>query len=173
MKLHTVITASLCGLFSLSCVAGTMSSPIVKSDSNRIAIQAAIATGGNLGIGIVDYAETTELGLTISGTVNNASNQTKTISPVIFGGLRKALGEQTYFAYGIDLVSTFGRDHGSHINSDYAVGPYISLEQMLTSHIMLSGWIEPYQYHYVKIAGTSTSTNNFFSSGGIAINYLF
>jgi hypothetical protein len=93
--------------------------------------------------------------------------------PVIFGGFRKALYEKTYFAYGLDLIGTFGQDHGKSIKADYGIGPYISLEQMLTHNIMLAGWIQPYQHSYQKIGGTSVSTNSFFSTGGMGINYLF
>jgi hypothetical protein len=168
MKLRLIVTAGFLSLCSLNAFANE-----TDNNSNRIAIQAALATGGTLGIGLVDYTEKTELGLSLSGNINNSSNETKTITPVVFGGLRKALGEQTYFAYGLNLVGTYGRNNGQHINSDYQIGPYISLEQMLTTHMMLSGWIEPYQYQYQKIGGVSTSTHDFFNAGGLAINYLF
>lgn len=165
MKFHTlVLTASLLGIVSTSCAAQCC---------DRLAIQGAMATGGNLSIGVVDYTERTELGLTLSGNYNNASHSTKTITPVIFGGLRQNIWNRTYFAYGLDLVGTFGRNNGQRINSDYAIGPYISIEQMLTCHVMLAGWIQPYQYQYQRIGGVSTTTNSFFSTGGIAINYLF
>lgn len=142
-------------------------------NSSRFGIQGAIATGGNLGLGIVNFTEKTEIGLTVSGKYNNARYQTKTITPVIFAGLRNHLCQCTYFAYGLDLVSTFGRNNGRTINTDYQVGPYISIEQMLTHHVMLAGWILPYQYSYQKVCCVSTSTNNFFGAGGFAINYLF
>ncbi|MDP3559652.1 MAG: hypothetical protein Q8R79_04795 [Legionellaceae bacterium] len=142
-------------------------------NTNRIAVQGALATDGNLGIGIVNYAPNTELGLTLSGSFNNAQYPTQTLTSVIFGGLRKQIGEQTFFAYGINTLGTFGKVNGVSIHSDYAIGPYVSLEQMLTYHFMLSGWIEPYQYQYENFGGAAVSTNSFFAAGGIAINYLF
>jgi hypothetical protein len=174
MKTRLVMSAIALNILSLTCHAGSNNDSMTNLfSSNRIAIQGAIATGGSLGIGLVNYTEKTELGLTVSGKINNSSMQTKTITPVIFAGLRKSLSQLTYFAYGIDLGSTFGRDHGVNIESSYQIGPYISIEQMLTYHVMLAGWIQPYAYQYEKKGGTSTSTNNFFNTGGIAINYLF
>jgi len=142
--------------------------------SGRFAIQAAMATGGNLGIGVVHYTEHTELGVTIAGQINNAHHSTKTVTPVIFGGLRHALCEGTYFAYGLDFANTFGTNNGKKIKYDLSAAPYISLEQMLTHHIMLVLWINPYQYEYEKIGRqSSVSTQSFFSTGGIGLNYIF
>lgn len=140
---------------------------------HRLAIQGALVTGGALSIGLVDYTQYTELGLAVSGTVNNASSSTNNITPVLFAGFRNALGDQTYFAWGVNMANTFGTQNGGHIDADYQIGPYISIEQMLTYHVMLAGWIQPYEYEYQKISGTSVSTHNFFSAGGLAINYLF
>lgn len=169
MQLRFIISASLCGLVSLASANTTP--PEVSS--GRFGIQAAIATGGTLGMGVVHFTEKTELGFTLSGSYNDAYYQTKVIVPVLFGGLRHAIAERTYFAYGIDLVGVFGRDNGVKIDSNYLVGPYIGLEQMLTNNLMLTGWIQPYQYEYVKKCGASTTTNHFFASGGIGLNYLF
>jgi hypothetical protein len=166
MKLRAIFIGSMIAFASINTLADT-------DNSSRLAVQGAIATGGNISIGLVTYREKTELGFTIAGKINNSSNQTKIITPVIFAGLRKAMKENTYFAYGIDFASAFGKESGETINSNYQVGPYISLEQMLTHNFMLSGWIQPYQYEYKKVGGSSTSTNNFFSTGGLAINYLF
>lgn len=140
---------------------------------HQFAVQAAIATGGNFGIGIADYTQTTEIGLTISGSTNNAPFETKIITPTLFAGLRNSLMEHTYFAWGLNLTNTFGTINGSHIDSDLQVGLYISLEQMLTNHLMLVGWIDPYQYSYQKLAGLGVTTNQFFSAGGLGFNYLF
>ncbi|MDF1645846.1 MAG: hypothetical protein P1U61_02540 [Legionellaceae bacterium] len=142
----------------------------------RLAIQAAVGSdviATSFGIGIARYTPKTEIGVTASGHVDNAPLITQTVTPVIFGGLRKALGEHTYFAYGFNYIETFGHAKGLTINMQYEAGAYISLEQLLTNHIMLSGWIMPYQYDHVKIGGITTSNNEVFSAGGIAINYLF
>lgn len=172
MKLKEIIALSVVGLLSSSCFACQCHIP-TNICWNRLAVQGAISTGGNLSIGLVDYTEKTEIGVTISGSVNNARRETRTVTPVIFGGLRNNIWNNTYFAYGLNVVGTFGREHGQRIQSDYQGGPYISLEQMLTCHLMLSGWILPYQYGYVKTGGSSTTTNSFFNSGGIGLNYLF
>jgi hypothetical protein len=168
MRCRFILTIGLLGLSSFA-----FAGDAVIDNYSRFGIQGAMATGGNLGIGIVNFTPTTELGLTVSGSVNNAPDRTQTITPVLFGGFRKALGERTYFAYGIDLAGTYGRIYGEKIDSDYGVGPYISLEQMLTAHLMLTGWIQPYQYHYQKRGVQSVSTNNFFSTGGVGLNYFF
>lgn len=141
--------------------------------SGRFAIQGAMATGGNLGIGVVHYTEITEFGLTISGQINNSHHSTKTATPVVFAGLRNSLCEGTYLAFGLNFANTFGVDHGKKIKYDISGGPYVSLEQMLTYHLMLVFWIDPYQYNYQKIGKESTSTQSFFSTGGIGLNYLF
>lgn len=144
-----------------------------NTDISQYGIQGSIATGGNFGIAVVHYTNNTELGLAGSGSVNNPNDDNKTFTVVFFAGLRKALGEQTYFAYGINTAGTFGRLDGENIQSDYAVGPYISLEQMLTPHLILTGWILPYQYQHEKTNDISTSTNRIFAAGGIGIAYLF
>lgn len=175
MKIGLALSAITLSALSFACYAGSNNDSMANIFStNRIGIQGAIATGGTLGIGVIDYTEKTEVGLTLSGKINNSSQQTKTITPVIFGGFRKALRDSTYFAYGLDLAATFGRNQGQSIDSSYQIGPYISIEQMLTTHVMLAGWIQPYAYQYEKISGTSsTSTNHFFNTGGVAINYFF
>lgn len=160
-------------LLTLSLLCVSSAGLAFHSGSHRIGIQGALATGGNLGIGIIDYTPVTEWGVTFSGSFNNASYENRTFTPVIFGGLRKQIAEHTYFAYGIDALGTFGKKDGLTIDSDYAIGPYISLEQMLTGHLMLSGWIEPYQYQYQKLGGYSVSTHNIFAAGGVALNYFF
>lgn len=140
---------------------------------HQLAMQAAIATGGNFGIGLVDFTQTTEVGFSISGKINDAPLETKTVTPVLFAGLRNSLTEHTYFAWGLEGNKTFGTINGSHIKSNYQVALYISLEQMLNNHVMLVGWINPYQYEYQKLADIGVSTNQFFSTGGLGINYLF
>lgn len=149
-------------------------STTINTCNYRSGIQGAIATNGAIGIGVVGFTEGTEWGLTASGTRNNSQFQSNNFTPVLFAGLRYALADQTYFAWGIDMADTFGTNEGRHIDADYQVGPYISLEQLITDHFMLAGWILPYQYGYEKLSGTSSvTTQSFFSSGGLAINYLF
>ncbi len=161
----------------LSAMSVVNANNLFNKDSAHIAVQSALATEGGgraaLGIGIVRYAPKTELGITASGSINNAQNQTKTVAPVVFGGLRNELGKRTYFAYGVNFINIFGRLNGLEINRFYEVGPYVSLEQMLTNQIMVSGWIQPYQYDYEKVGGILVSCHEIFTAGGIALNYLF
>jgi len=138
-----------------------------------IAVESSITGGGNIGMGLVRYTEQTEIGFSVSGTADTASAQTKLFVPVLFGGWRKALGEKTYFSCGLDLVGRYGRDAGQAISSDYGAGPYVSLGQVLTRHIMLVGWIDPYTYEYEKKGGIATSKNGFFDNGGLGLSYLF
>lgn len=140
---------------------------------NRFAIQSAIVTGGNFGIGIANYSNIAEYGLTVSGTWNNASHDTRLFIPAIFGGFRHLLGEYTFFAYGLDLASKFGRENGMAVNADVFAAPYISLEQALTSHLLLVGWVNPYSFEYEKRGGVSVTTQKFFGSGGLGLSYLF
>jgi len=178
MRLSVIAATTGLVLFSQVCFASTNTTLPSSSDlslpSSRIAIQGALITGGIFSLGLEQFTDKTEIGASVSGSINNQSSPTKTVTPVIFGGLRQALCDRTtYFAYGVDLAGTFGEDHGQHIKADYAVGPYISLEQMLTDHVMLAAWIQPYQFEYKKVGASSVSTQSFFSTGGIAINYLF
>ena len=149
---------------------------VTNADPARVGIMAVLAAEPeitSLGIGMVRYAPTTEIGVNISGSLDNAHNATQTVVPVIFGGLRQNLGEKTYVAYGLSLTDIAGRIDGVHVDAFFQIGPYIALEQMLTTHLMLSGWILPYQYDYQKIGGVSMSGHDIFSAGGIAFNYLF
>lgn len=140
----------------------------------RFAVQTAMATGGNLSIGIAHYTEQTELGVSISGQINNARRSTKTVTPVLFGGLRTSLCEGTYFACGLDVSNTFGTCKNRKIKLELDIGPYLSLEQMLTSRLMLVLWINPYMYEYQKLDHKqSLTTQSFFNTGGIGLNYFF
>jgi len=168
MRWKTAISIGLLALCSMA-----QAKEDISNHSNRLAVQGLITTGGNVGFGLVDYTNWSEIGATIAVEINNAHKQTKLFTPAVFAGLRKPIGEQTYFAYGIDLASTLGQDTGKNIDSDIQVGPYISLEQALTSHLLLIGFIEPYSYEYQKKAGVCTSTHRVFSSGGLAMSYLF
>lgn len=162
---------SMCCLIALSSL--VHANGIVETHSGHPAIQGSIATNGNVSAGVAYYTETTEIGLLVSASINNASSQTKLFVPAFFAGFRKTLLDNTYFAYGLDLATKVGRESGEEINSYIAVGPYISLEQALTKHFLLVGWIEPYSFEYEKKCSVSTSTNHIFSMGGLGISYLF
>ena len=157
-----------------------------RESFNHLAVQGVLATNGELAIGLADYTNSTEAGLSFSVTFDNADDRTSLFIPTLFLGLRKELFENTYFAYGLDFTGVFGKDAGQHIDSDYIGGLYISLEQQLTSRVLLSGWIDAYSYEYRKLAGAdndhffghhhgsdsvATSTNRFFASGGIGLSY--
>lgn len=164
---------ALATLFIALCSNAYATDALTNSSASRWAIQSVMVSGGNFGIGIANYSDTTEFGATISATFNNANNQTSIFTPAVFGGWRKSLRENTFFAFGFDLVSNIGKEAGENIDTDIMAGPYISLEQQLTSHLLLLGWIVPYQYEYKKINCEAISTNSFFNSGGIGFSYLF
>ena len=141
--------------------------------TSHFALQGTIATDGAIGAGIARYTEHSEIGLTLSGITNNAEDHTKLFIPVLFGGWRKPIGDQTYFALGINLVNEIGTESGEHIHNDFIVGPYVSIEQALTKHVLLISWVDPYSYEYAKKGDDSISTSRFLASGGIGISYLF
>jgi hypothetical protein len=157
---------------------------VVDNDYTAWAVQGNIVTGGLFGIGLTRYTNSTEMGVTVAGTINDADAETRIFSPAIFGGLRKPLFDNTYFAYGIEAAANFGREDGYKISSDYSVGFYISLEQQLTPNLLLTGWIDPYNYrhqkldydcdhHFCFMDDTSVSTHSIFSAGGVALSYFF
>lgn len=76
-------------------------------------------------------------------------------------------------AAGATFLQNFGKEHGLSIDREYEIGPYISLEQMLTYHILIGGWILPYQYDYEKVGGFARKEHEIFSAGGITLNYFF
>lgn len=169
-----ILSTFFLSVLSLNLFANQIDECCSEYCSGRFAIQAAIATGGNVGIGLVHYTENTEFGVTAAGQINNARFSTKVVTPVIFGGLRHSLCDGTYLAYGLNFANTFGKLNGERIKYALSGGPYISLEQMLTHHVMLVVWINPYQYGYQKIGRhSSVTTQSFFSAGGIGLNYLF
>ena len=158
---------------AIACVLTACSATYADNNlfaNSRFGVQGAITTDGDIGIGVVNYSEMYEMGFTLSGSVSN--NNTNSVSPSIFAGLRKPLLEHTLFAYGLNGGATFGETANVDTRS-YEVGPYISLEQELTHSLLLSGWINPYAYGYQKTGGTSTTTNNFFNTGGISLTYFF
>lgn len=166
------IKARLAGMlvFSLSSIASALNT--TTDDVRHWAVQGVIGTGGSLAIGLANYAPSAEFGASISGSVNNAEDKTSLVTPVLFGGWRKSLTQNTYFALGLELGANFGEDSGQDIDLDYFVGPYLSLEQQLTPRLLLIGWILPYQYEYQQLDGVSTSTDRFFASGGIGFSYF-
>lgn len=168
MKLSLALAAALMGSSALA-----QAQEGQAAGYNGLAVQAVIATGGTLGMGLSRYTNNTEIGFSVSGTADTANAQTKLFVPVLYAGWRKALREKTYFSAGLDLLGKYGRDAGQAISADYQAGPYVSLEQVLTSHILLNVWVDPYNYEYKSAGGVSTSTNRFFATGGLGLSYLF
>jgi hypothetical protein len=164
-RLKTIIVS----LILLSCSGLTNA----YTNANGIAVQGVLVTGGNLAIGLVDYAPNTELGFTIGASWNNKSQATQLVIPALFGGFRQQILDHTYFAFGLDLVTKFGTVNGQHVDAAISAGPYISLEQSLSSRVLLVGFIQPYSIDYEKLAHSSSTTQHFFSTGGIALSYIF
>lgn len=145
------------------------------ADYSRIAIQGAIVNGGAVSIGLAKYAPCYELGIT--GGAVFASGNSISFTPTIFGGFRRNWGENTFFAYGLDVSTTIGRYYGESFGRNVFIAPYISLEQMVSSHIMVSGFINPYAFQYRRydtdVGYIERTTNHIFSTGGLALSYLF
>ncbi len=166
------------GIIAAICCSLTLSSSAFAfTIYDRIALQGSLSASNGqayTGFGIVDYGRWFELGMNLAALTKNSSSSSKLFLPSAFGGFRYPMKERTYFAWGLNYASKLGKESGQHIKSDYSAGPYISLEQWLTYNIMLVGWINPYKYeHEVTQGNVVTTGHQFFSSGGIAINYVF
>lgn len=133
----------------------------------------AAGGSGNTGVDFIRYEHAYEIGAGISNTFNNSSAKSNDFNISTFVGLRHYITNNTVFAYGLNLSTDFGKSNGQNIKSSFGAGPYVSIEQYLTSHVVVSAWINPYYYNYLKTTNTSTSTNRFLNSGGIGIAYLF
>lgn len=169
MKLKNLLAG--CLLVSCSTIFAVDKEEFVNS--SHWAIQGAIVTGGVASIGIAHYSDSIEFGAAVTGAMDNDSDKTSIFTPVIFGGWRKNILENTYFAFGLNIGANLGEDSGENLDPDIFAGPYISLEQQLTSKLLLVGWIDPYNYEYRRTDDESLSINRFFNSGGIALNYYF
>lgn len=171
MKLKISIVCALLGT-SILTYASDNQSNLIYQDSTRYAIETSITTGGNVSVGGDVYTKNFEAGIFGGGKISNGDSQTRLFTPGGFVGLRKFLCNTTVFAYGLDASTTFGKDSGKVIHYSYTVGPYVSLEQIFTDHIMLAVWYNPYLYTLEKKAEVITRTHNF-GAGGIGIKYLF
>jgi len=146
-----------------------------KIDFSRTAWGAQIAatSGGNISPGFVRYAPNYSAGITASANLDNNEDD-RTFSVEIFGGPRYLLLPATYFAYGLEVDSEFGKKHDKTIEASYAVGPYVGIDYYFSTHVLISAFISPYTYQYERLKDeSSTSTNKIFSSGGIGLSYLF
>lgn len=162
-----------CVLISFSTIVSANATVNYKAkETTRVAIQSAITTNGNATIGLVLFAPKYELGVFGGGKIIDNNNKTELFTPGIFGGGRYFITNSTIFAFGLDLRGKFGKDNGQNIKQYYGIGPYVSLEQMLTDHVMLSIWYDPYFYEYEKTSKETTNTHNF-GSGGLGLEYLF
>lgn len=168
------------GIFIALCFFFMFSSSLYAFTKwDRIALQGNLqVSNGNAytGFGIVDYGRWFELGANFGGLVSKGDGQSKVFLPSAFGGFRHLLSrcDCTYFAWGLNYSSRLGQDNGRHIKSDYGVGPYISLEKWLSYNILLVGYINPYRYeHEVIKNGPRITSNQYFTSGGIAVSYVF
>jgi len=165
--------------YILAITAAALFVPSVYAQSARSdmqghwAIEGAIGTSGTVGVNFSRYEHAYEFGAGIGGVVNNSSSRTSLFTVSAYAGLRNYIAENTVFAYGLNLGTKFGRDSGDKVNSVVSTGPYVSIEQYLTEHVVASVWINPYYYEYEKKAGVGKSTNRFLSSGGVSFSYHF
>ncbi|MFA6409208.1 MAG: hypothetical protein WCW01_03430 [Gammaproteobacteria bacterium] len=137
------------------------------------AVEGTVVTSGVVAVDLVRYEKAYEAGVSFGGKFNNSSSRTSMFSAAVFGGLRYFIAPKTVFVYGISVASLFGRDNGAKINASYSIAPYISVEQYLSEKVLVSVWIDPYQYQYDKKDGVCTSTNRIFNAGGLGVSYLF
>jgi hypothetical protein len=157
---------------SLSTISYGASNNYQAEKKTSWAIQAAIVSGGNVPLSIVLYAPKYEFGIFGAGKIINNDNKTRLFMPGVFGGARYFITQSTIFVFGLDVLGKFGKDDGEKIKTYYGIGPYVSLEQILTHHIMLSVWYNPYLYEYEKKDSETTKKHNF-GSGGVGLDYLF
>lgn len=140
----------------------------------RYGIEFAMNTGGNLAFGMVGYGYYYEYGAVGSITIIDGENDSQIYSPGIFVGGRYHLCIRTILACGIDFAANFGKKDDRDIQKDLITSAYISFEQILSRHVLLSFWINPYQFEYQKLEGLKPlNVHSICSSGGIAIAYLF
>jgi len=168
VSLLSISTLALCAITSANaCTPGQE-----LFDHNRVGIQGSLTTGGNVGLGLVDYTNTTEIGFNIAARIYNSSigNATE-IVPAVFGGFRKELSQRTYATLGLDVAANIFRQGGEHTTGWFA-GPYIGIEQMLANNIMLTGWIDPYSYSHQETLYETVTTHRILATGGIAFSYL-
>lgn len=141
--------------------------------SSQWGVQAAITDGGSTSIGLVNYGEHHSAGITIAAYVVRGGKNSNVISNSAFGGPRIKVRENTYFAFGIDFGTRFGKQDGNTIKSSFFIGPYVSIEYQPLRHIVLTAWINPYTYQSERLETQQRVTKHKFGAGGIGMSYLF
>ncbi len=169
--LISIITVSFIS-FALPCARASSETGPVDYLRNAWGMEGAL-TNGNVSIGATNYDPRYSVGLFGAADIGDNNNHTQIYSIGVFGGPRYILLPRTYFAYGIDLTGNFGKKNGENLKNSYFVGPYIGIDYYLSTHVQLSGFINPYAYSHETIGNNSNSTHHVFSTGGIAISYLF
>src|SRR5689334_21908105 len=92
-----------------------------------------------------------------------------------FLGYRVNMGEKDY----IGLGGNFGMTSGDLVTvtgvNTMAFGPYVSFEHYLSNNFLMTAYISPYQYSGTKndLVTTRTATSSIFTSGGVAVAWLF
>ena len=137
-------------------------------------IQFSYLPNAGAAIGVVHYSPQFLAGITVGGKIDDAAaGKTKNGTVAIFGGLRHPLTQNTDFAYGLGASMTEGHINGQKIQHSYTLSGFIEYEYQPNKHFMLSGWIDPYNFEQQKIANVTTHDHRIFSTGGIAVSYLF
>lgn len=127
---------------------------------------------GNASIGGMYLTSAWEAGSWLSVINNDAAAKTELTTIGFWGGLRNKVEEGLYFVYGLDCNFSFGKTSGSKYDSNYNVGPYISLEKELTKQVSLCVWTEPIAYSYSKVENTAVTTVTYFKTL-LSIQYFF
>jgi len=171
-------------VFSSSTFANCLGSPTPCSENDCLpvvdcgflpnAAQIAINANAGMSLGIVRLDEFYSYGFSIAGKLSKVNNTNSNIfTPSIFGGGRYRLDKHAFFAYGIDVVSKFGKVGGQSVKNSIGAGPYLQLDYHLNNSVVLSGWINPYFYNREKIIGITNKTQSYFNTGGIGVSYMF
>ncbi len=137
------------------------------------AVQGTFDVANKLFIGISNYTNYFEWGVSAGGKITSQNIKSSNVTPFWFADLRAHLANNTVLAYGFDGSFTFGENNGHHINSDWVVSTRIALEQYLTQSVILTGWINPNCYIHTREGGVTNTVNTIFSTGGIALSYVF
>jgi hypothetical protein len=163
--------------FLLLCFCSSQAASFVEKSNVKLSVVSVLSTdrshGTSMGMGLGLYGDNFELGLTGSGYVEDSATAHDIVTAVVYGGARKKIEKNVYFASGVTFLQNFGDEDGLPINREYEIGPYVSLEIMISQKVLIGGWILPYQYDYEKVNGVARKEHEYFSSGGITLNYYF
>ena len=151
-------------LFLVSVFCGSL----VFAETGKFGIE--VAPGGP-SLGGFYYTEGFGLGAWTSIKSDNAPLQTSAVDLGFWAEIRTKMEDALYFAYGLDLDTSFGKVAGTNIDSSFGVGPFIGLEKGLSKNFEISVWTEPVYVSRVKMAGSDTITTYKFFNSHLSFHY--